>query len=121
MAKNGNYSSEAAEHIFKGNKSGGFHYEGLNDASSRVVEVTKKNSKGVYEAVVEIDGKIKKSKSTFFPKSWTPDQVLNSINKVYETGILDVGTNQIKGTFKGIEIWINLDDVGKIISAFPKL
>ena len=64
------FSENTLQHIFLGNKTGGFHYEGLSDATSKVVQIMKApDANGVYQAMVEIGGKVKKTPSTFFPKS----------------------------------------------------
>ena len=47
--------------FFLENKTGGFHYEGLSDATSKVVQIMKApDANGVYEAIVEIGGKTKR-------------------------------------------------------------
>ena len=117
MDKDGSFTKNAAEHIFGGNKSGGFHYEGLNNSSSKVVEVIEKYPNGTYRCNVSINGKVKPS--SFFPKNWTPEQVINSIKNVCKTGQYNPIDNSIKGSFKGIDIRIFLNEAGKVVSAFP--
>ena len=107
------------EHVFKGTKDGGFHYEGLSDATSKVIEITKfPDTNGVYEAMVEVGGKVKKQPSTFFPKDWSPEQVLDAIeeaNRVFKNG------NRYEAvTSSGITVGLYLNmETNKVISAFP--
>lgn len=117
----GIFSDTALEHIFKGNKLGGFHYEGLADANGKILQITKPaNSAGVYEATIEIAGKAKKKSSTFFPKSWTPEQVLDAIEQVFNNpDSIDATRNTYEGTVNGVKIHLNLDSYGKIRSAYP--
>lgn len=111
------------EHIFKGNKAGGFHYEGLLDANGKVLQITKPANKyGVYEAIVEIGGKVKKQPTTFFPKSWTAEEVIEAIEKVYRNpSKVDNVKDIFEGTVNGVNIRICLDETGKIVTAYPIL
>ena len=115
------YAKSLVKHTFEGDKAGGWHYEGLNSSNSKIIEVTKRATNGVYEATVDINGKIKPS--TFFPKKWTPEQIFKAIKDVYENvypnGTYNVYKNTIEGWFGGVKIRLNLDTAGKIISAFP--
>ena len=118
------FSENALEHIFKGNNTGGFHYEGLEDAVGEVIEVTKKpNAQGVYEARVTINGKTKSSLNTFFPKGWTPEQVVDAIEEAYNSMVYTGRRNIYEGYCShGIKIELYLDlDTNKIISAYPKM
>src|SRR5699024_10855350 len=84
---------EALEHILKGeiNRNGqavGYHYEGLPDAEGEVIKGSKSptNENGVYEAKVKVNDTEKESnqgKSTFFPKGWDTQDVVDAINEVY--------------------------------------
>ena len=114
------FSENTLQHIFLGNKTGGFHYEGLSDATSKVVQITKApDANGVYEAIVEIGGK-KVKPSTFFPKSWSPEKIVEAIEEVYfnPTGV-DTIRKMYDGVVDGVNIRLFLDEYGKIISAFP--
>ena len=117
------FSEGALEHIFKGANGGGFHYEGLSDATSKVVEITKfPDANGVYEAMVEIGGKVKKTPSTFFPKDWSPEQVLDAIEQVYiNPSEVNEISNAYRGTVNGVVINLYLNSDKRIISAFPYL
>ena len=115
------FTENTLQHIFLGNKTGGFHYEGLSDATSKVVQITKApDANGVYEAIVEIGGKTKKSPSTFFPKSWSPEKIVDAIQDVYfnPIGVDDI-KNVYEGVVDGVKIQVFLNQYGKIVSAFP--
>ena len=121
-----NFADGKLKHIFSGeiNKSGkavGFHYEGLTGVDGKVVNITKQPNKyGVYEAAVKIDGIDKINKSTFFPKDWTPQQVIDAINEAFANKQLVQGrTTLYQGASKsGIEIRMYVEN-GKITSAWP--
>ena len=116
------FKDDTLKHIFLGNKTGGFHYEGLSDATSKVVQITKApNANGVYEAIVEIGGK-KFKPSTFFPKTWSPEKIVEAIEDVYfNPTSVDTMKNAYEGVVDGVKIQIFLDNNGKIVSAFPKI
>ena len=106
--------------FFLENKTGGFHYEGLSDATSKVVQITKApDANGVYEAIVEIGGK-KFKPSTFFPKTWSPEKIVEAIEDVYFNPTrVDNIKKMYDGVVDGVNIRLFLDEYGKIISAFP--
>ena len=114
------FKEGALEHIFKGNTSGGFHYEGLSDANGKVVKiVTPPNEQGIYRAIVEIDGKVKAAPSTFFPKNWTPEEVADAIEEAYNNRVWDRKNVYVSTISSGITIEIYLDSMNRIISAYP--
>ena len=115
------FNEGALEHVFKGTNGRGFHYEGLSDATGKIIEITKfPDANGVYEATVEIGGKLKKQPSTFFPKDWSPEQILDAVEEAYGKRVLDSG-NVYKGvTSSGITIEMYIDmNNNKINSFFP--
>ena len=107
--------------FFLENKTGGFHYEGLSDATSKAVQIAKApDANGVYEAIVEIGGKTKKSPSTFFPKSWSPEKIIDAIQDLYFNPTeVDTIRKMYDGVVDGVNIRLFLNEYGKIISAFP--
>ena len=117
--KDKSYAKSLVKHTFEGDKTGGWHYEGLNSSNSKIIEVTERGANGVYKATVDINGKIKPS--TFFPKKWTPEQVLKAIKEVYSTGERQLERNIITGSFRGVKMQLNLNVAGEIISAYPLL
>ena len=114
------FTENTLQHIFLGNKTGGFHYEGLSDATSKVVQITKApDANGVYEAIVEIGGK-KFKPSTFFPKTWSPEKIVEAIEDVYFNPTrIDKIKNAYDGVIDGVNIRVFLNNTGKIVSAFP--
>lgn len=116
----------ALAHIFEGeinrnNQAVGYHYEGLKSAKAKLIESTtsKPNALGIYRSKITINGVEKKAYSTFFPKKWTPQQVIDAINEAYESKKLQTG-NLYQGKSKsGVTIQMYLTDQQKIISAFP--
>lgn len=122
-------SENCLEHIFIGqtktNKKGitsssGFHYEGYPNTKGKITTlVTPTNTYGLYAYNVEIDGIPKGKESTFFPKNWTPQQVVDAINEAY-TNRVHLKNNRYRGTCSAgftIEMQINVN--GKVTSAYP--
>lgn len=71
---------------------------------------------------VEIGGKVKKQPTTFFPKSWTAEEVIEAIEKVYRNpSKVDNVKDIFEGTVNGVNIRICLDGTGKIVTAYPIL
>ncbi len=114
------------EHIFRGqiNASGkavGFHYEGISDTFGSITKILKApNAQGVYEAEVVLNGIAKKIPSTFFPKAWTPAQVLEAIEEAYKSRQL---VSNMKPLYEGISkagvvIRMYIEN-GIITSAYP--
>ncbi|XBN97070.1 hypothetical protein BACILLUS_003009 [Priestia megaterium] len=71
----GKYNTGTMKHIYHGEinrrgKAVGYHYESM--MGGKIIPGTEKKTdkNGVYEAKVEIDGKRKIAKSSFFPKEW---------------------------------------------------
>ncbi len=97
------------------------HYNGLSGANGEVLEIVDEaNELGVYTAKVKIDGKVYPKPKTFFPDSWTPEQVLDAIDEAYHKGTFYADSNQIEYTMKsGIMLEINLNKNGKVVSAYP--
>ncbi|MCI1773939.1 MAG: EndoU domain-containing protein, partial [Paenibacillus lautus] len=76
------------------------------------------NEFGVYQANVEVNGVLKGPKSTFFPKEWTPQQVVDAVNEAFNNKVNIKNNRYIGKTSSGMEIEIILRN-DKIISAFP--
>ncbi|HEK2082877.1 EndoU domain-containing protein, partial [Proteus mirabilis] len=122
------------EHIFHGeiNRRGravGFHHETSigHQGKARIIEIINfPNAHGVYQGKVEVfdirtnQWVAKGPNSTFFPQSWSRQQVMLEIRGAYKNG-----TAQENGKWSGvspsgvkIEGW--LDSSGNINTAFPK-
>lgn len=124
-----NFSKNALIHIFEGeiNRKGeavGYHYEGIPNSQGEVIEGTETelNEFGIYEAEVQVKGIKKKSnrgRSTFFPKNWSAQHVVDKINEAYETKDFIHGNTYEGMTSEGIIIRMYLNHDDKIISAFP--
>jgi hypothetical protein len=128
------FSSDGINHILKGtinskNKAVGFHHEPSSSIGRITQVVGQPNSKGVYKANVEIfDGSkyiLKNDPSTFFPKHWTSDQVIQAIFEVYANAYPSMrnGKEMIRkweGVHSSgikIEMWLDID--GAIETAYP--
>ena len=124
LSQTGHFTEGGLDHIFYGsiNQDGqatGFHYEGLSD-QAQVIESTRSypDSEGVYRARVTIKNKDKKAFSTFFPKDWSPQEVVDAINQAYD-GRSYISGNTYEGQGKGLPIQMYLSQDDLIISAFP--
>lgn len=127
-----NYSNYGKTHIFEGNinpkgQAVGYHYEAIEGSAGKIISGSKSvpNMQGVYHANVKIDGITKLKGSTFFPKTMSPQQVVNAINEVFITGekiTNNIGkvTRIVGSSTGGLDITIFIDHFGKIMSAFPK-
>ena len=124
-----NLLSSTIEHIFMGtiNRKGnatGYHYDGIEDSPGEIISgtKTKADENGIYEGQVKVDG-IKKSGnkgySTFYPESYSPQDVIVAINVAYEDRELVSGNTYRGETNDGFVIEMYLNDNDKIISAFP--
>jgi len=116
-------------HILEGelnrnNQAVGFHYEGMPGAKGETIDDTETdpNEYGVYEAEVKVSDVEKTSnngKSSFFPKDWTAQEVVDGINEAYEAKELLTGNTYEGLTDEGVVIQMYIDNEGEIISAFP--
>ncbi len=127
-----NFTEKSLIHIFEGDinrkgRAGGYHYDMVEGTSGSIIESTKGpvlNDAGIYEAKVEVNGTPKKAnggKSTFFPDSMSPQEVVDSINEAYSNKIYQEGSRgvYIGNSKEGIKIKMFLTDDGKIITAYP--
>lgn len=126
-----NFDSKSLDHIFLGfiNNKGnvvGYHYEGFSDSSASILPNTKYfcNNHGVYCAKVSISGIEKISNngiSSFFPKSWTPQDVIDSINQAYHSRIFIKDNKYIGFSNSGLKIEMYLNSKNLILTAYPKI
>lgn len=116
-------TSNAVDHIFEGEiikgQAVGFHYEGMPSSKGKVIgNIDPPNEYGVYRANIEVDGIPKSAKSTFFPKDWTPQQVIDEINIAFNNKMVHKN-NRYRGTAStGMKIEFVIKN-GKITSAYP--
>ena len=124
------FASGTLEHIFDGtiNKKGnatGYHYTMVLDSKGKIIEGTrsKEDENGVFTGNVEVDGVKKNGFSSFYPESWTPQQVVDAINAAYDeaTANPDNPTSNSLwiGHYGDIEIDMYLDSNQKITTAYP--
>ncbi|MGY3779437.1 EndoU domain-containing protein [Isobaculum melis] len=124
-----NFQNGALAHIFEGDinrkgKAVGFHYEGekIKTVRGETIEgtVSQPNKEGVYHGKVKIDDITKNGFSTFFPKEWTAQEVVDQINQAYENKTFVTGNTYVGVAASGIKIEMYLNQKDQIISAFPK-
>lgn len=105
--------------ILKNGNANGFHYEGMPNSNGKIVgNLDPSNEFGVYQAKVEINGVLKGPKSTFFPKDWTHQQVIDAVNEAFNNKVNIKNNKYIGKTSNGMEIEFILRN-NKIISAYP--
>lgn len=126
---NTNYFSEGSiQHLLDGeinkhNNIVGFHYEN-EDSIGKVIkgtEVYDKKGLGVYSAEIQVYGYGKKTnngRSTFFPKGWSKEKLIEEINYGFENKKLFGGTRFDSTTKEGVKITMFVDN-GKITSVYP--
>ncbi len=115
------------KHILEGevNKRGkavGFHMENMPTKKGEIIENTrsKVNEYDIYSARVIINGVYKIARSTFFPTSMTPQQVVDAINEAYANKITTPTNEFIGNTNYGFKIGMYLNNDGNITTAYPK-
>ncbi|PEV55398.1 hypothetical protein CN422_25045 [Bacillus cereus] len=105
--------------ILKNGNANGFHYEGTPNSNSKIVgDLDPSNEFGVYQAKVEIDGVLKGPKSTFFPRDWTPQQVIDAVNEAFNNKVNIKNNRYLGKTSDGMTIEMILRN-NKVISAYP--
>lgn len=116
----------ATKHIFEGeinakHQAVGYHYEGYAHAKAKVVENTRSSldKNRVYRAKITVNNIEKNAFSSFFPKEWTMQQVIDVINEAYTNKTLQSGNIYNGKTKSGVTVQMYLTENGKIISAFP--
>ena len=123
------FAKGTLEHIFDGtiNKKGnatGYHYTMVSDSKGEIIEGTRSSSdkNGVFTAKLKVSGKKKNGFSSFYPESWTPQQVVDAINTAYEEAVSDPLNSSDSlwiGHSGNIEIDMYLDSSRKITTAYP--
>ena len=123
------FASGTLEHIFDGtiNKKGnatGYHYTMVLDSKGKIIDGTRseEDENGVFTGNVEVDGIKKNGFSSFYPESWTPQQVVDAINTAYDEAVAnpDNPKNSLWiGHYGDIEIDMYLDSNQKITTAYP--
>ncbi len=124
LSQTDHFTEGGLDHIFYGSinqdgQASGLHYEGLSD-QAQIIESTRSHpdAKGVYRARIKIKNKDKKAFSTFFPKDWSPQEVVDAINQAYDSrSYISGNTYEGQGNGLPIQMYLSQDDL--IISAFP--
>ncbi|HDR6287643.1 TPA: ribonuclease [Bacillus cereus] len=102
----------------------GYHTEVLENTPGKIISGTEEilNDQGIYKARVEVNGTPKTGNrgfSTFFPKDWSPQKIVDNINEAYNNRTYEFGNTYSGIGSEGIRISMYIDGNGKIISAFP--
>lgn len=123
------FASNAIEHIFDGTinskgKATGYHYANIADSKGSIIPGTesKPDKNGVYTAKVEVNGVKKNGFSSFYPDSWSPQQVVDAINEAYEDALSDKSNKQGDlwiGYAGDLEIDMYLNNKKLITTAYP--
>lgn len=124
-----NFAKNTLEHIFDGTinskgKATGYHYTKVSDSKGKIIDGTRSDTdeNGVFTGKVEVSGIKKNGFSSFYPESWTPQQVVDAINTAYNEAISN--PNNPKGSLwigycGDLEIDMYLNSNKKITTAFP--
>ena len=123
------FADNAIEHIFDGTinskgKATGYHYASIGDSKGSIIPGTesKPDKNGVYTAKVEVSGVKKNGFSSFYPDSWSPQQVVDAINEAYEDALSDKSNKQGDlwiGYAGDLEIDMYLNNKKLITTAYP--
>ena len=124
-----NFAKNTLEHIFDGTINGkgkatGYHYTKVSDSKGKIIDGTRSDTdeNGVFTGKVEVSGIKKNGFSSFYPESWTPQQVVDAINTAYKDAISN--PNNPKGSLwigycGDLEIDMYLNSSKRITTAFP--
>ncbi|MGY1460720.1 EndoU domain-containing protein [Bacillus toyonensis] len=118
-------NNKAVEHLFHGNfnrnrEPGGYHHESMM-GGGKIKPGTESppNRFGVYTAEIEVNGVLKESPSTFFPKHWDRTKVMEAIHEAFNNKRHRHGNVYSGKTSEGMEIrFVLIND--KIITVYPK-
>ncbi len=106
----------------------GFHYEDADVMLARGIEIieesrTAPDTRGVYKAVIMVRGHRRRAAQYgFFPRRLSRDEVLQTIVEAYEhRAIVTAGNQELyKGEGCGLNIYMQLDDAGRVTDAWPR-
>ena len=123
------FAKNALEHIFDGTinskgKATGYHYSMVTDSKGSIIEGTRSETDdhGVFTAKVKVNDVKKNGFSSFYPESWTPQQVVDAINEAYESALSSPNNpyGELWIGFSGdLEIDMYLNNQKKITTAYP--
>ena len=123
------FAKNTLEHIFDGTINGkgkatGYHYTKVSDSKGKIIDGTRSDTdeNGVFTGKVEVSGVKKNGFSSFYPESWTPQQVVDAINTAYDDALSDKSNPHGSiwiGYCGDLEIDMYLNSDKKITTAFP--
>lgn len=123
------FAKNTLEHIFDGTINGkgkatGYHYTKVSDSKGKIIDGTRSDAdeNGVFTGKVEVSGVKKNGFSSFYPESWTPQQVVDAINTAYDDALSDKSNPHGSiwiGYCGDLEIDMYLNSDKKITTAFP--
>lgn len=123
------FAKNTLEHIFDGTinskgKATGYHYTKVSDSKGKIIDGTRSDAdeNGVFTGKVEVSGVKKNGFSSFYPESWTPQQVVDAINTAYDDALSDKSNPHGSiwiGYCGDLEIDMYLNSDKKITTAFP--
>ena len=124
-----NFAKNTLEHIFDGTINGkgkatGYHYSKIADSKGSIIDGTRSelDENGVFTAKVMVKNKKKDGFSSFYPESWSPQQVVDAINEAYSDAMSDKSNPHGSlwiGYSGDLEINMYLDGSKKITTAYP--
>ena len=123
------FAKNTLEHIFDGTinskgKATGYHYSMVTDSKGKIIDGTrsKTDGSGVFTGKVEVSGVKKNGFSSFYPESWTPQQVVDAINAAYDDALKNPDNPQGElwiGYSGDLEIDMYMNKSKQITTAYP--
>ena len=123
------FAKNTLEHIFDGTinskgKATGYHYSMVTDSKGKIIDGTrsKTDEHGVFTGKVEVSGVKKNGFSSFYPESWTPQQVVDAINTAYDDALKNPDNPQGElwiGYSGDLEIDMYMNKSKQITTAYP--
>lgn len=123
------FAKNTLEHIFDGTinskgKATGYHYSMVTDSKGKIIDGTrsKTDEHGVFTGKVEVSGVKKNGFSSFYPESWTPQQVVDAINTAYDDALKNPDNPQGElwiGYSGNLEIDMYMNKNKQITTAYP--
>ncbi len=123
------FAKNTLEHIFDGTinskgKATGYHYSMVTDSKGKIIDGTrsKTDEHGVFTGKVEVSGVKKNGFSSFYPESWTPQQVVDAINAAYDDALKNPDNPQGElwiGYSGNLEIDMYMNKSKQITTAYP--
>ena len=129
LKNTGHFAKKTLEHIFDGTINGkgkatGYHYSMIPDSKGKIIDGTRSepDENGVFTGKVEVNGVKKNGFSSFYPESWSPQEVVDAINTAYDDALSDPNNPQGQlwiGYCGDIEIDMYLNSDKQITTAYP--